>query len=118
MLDPIERAIAEGSEVLQKIHTQEEDIQLGNKNLESVVNKMVFRTSENVTHHLTKIINDKDDKIKLLQENLDKCHTAVLENELLKGKINQLENKIADLKGKINQFDYSKVIARKVENDK
>ena len=88
------------------------------KEMKSLANKIAFGNSNNVPHHLTKVVKNRDDKIKELKLEISKLQDIRVENDLLKVKVNQMEAKMFDMQQQIRQFDQAKTIARKVENDK
>ncbi len=97
---------------------QEKQTKNGSKELKSLVSKVALCNSQHFSHHFSLVIANKDDKIKELQKEIDELQNYRIENDLLKDKVAKMEERVAEYKTLISQFDYSKTIARKVEKDK
>ncbi|CAI2371103.1 unnamed protein product [Moneuplotes crassus] len=113
-LDLIDKAIQEGTDVFKEVRKADGNLKV----VDSLVKKISLCNSENVTHHLSQVVSDKEVKIGELKEEISYLQDLRVENDILRGKVKQLEDKVVDLETEINLFDYSKTVARKVEKDK
>mmetsp|Transcript_22071 Transcript_22071/g.19639 ORF Transcript_22071/g.19639 Transcript_22071/m.19639 type:complete len:129 (+) Transcript_22071:235-621(+) len=88
------------------------------KEIKSLTDRIAFRSSENMPHHLGLEFKRQEDKIKELKQEISSLQDLRIDNDILRTKMKQMQTKNLDMRLEIKQFDYSKTVARKVERDK